>query len=234
MNQGYGSAPPSAPRGEGKPNAPDMSLKLLMEVAVGAWTAFAAVCLLFGFAYHSSQTEVWSLIVLGAAVLVIVLGSQWSQRNYNPTAHASVIIAGWLLASVLMGTLVGIFSYDCCIGEYWLSQASRRARTFCLQSLRAHMPTPVRLSLQTRHGSTRASLLASRTPRPIVSRRWPVTSLLLRCSSGLRGQIAVVLVEASPAMMPGTPKRTPELLSTIRAMFSCARTYAGSTSRRSS
>jgi len=99
-----------------------MSLKLLMEVAVGAWAAFAVVCLLFGFSYHDSETEVWSLVLLGAGVLIIVIGTQWRQRNYNPTAHASVIIAGWLLASLMMGTLVGLFSYDCCIGEYWLSQ----------------------------------------------------------------------------------------------------------------
>jgi len=110
------------PGDPGKSDPPDLSLKFLMEVAVGAWAAFCVVCLLFGLSYHDSKVEVWSLVLLGAGVLVIVIGTQWRQRNANPTAHASVVIAGWLLAAMVMGTVVGLISYDCCIGEYWLSQ----------------------------------------------------------------------------------------------------------------
>jgi hypothetical protein len=101
---------------------PDLSRVMLAEIAVSAWAAFSIVCLLFGLAYHNAKVEVWSLVILGSGVLVIIISQTWRTRNESHGAKVGVVIASWLLAAVLLGTLVGLFSYDCCIGEYWLSQ----------------------------------------------------------------------------------------------------------------
>lgn len=111
-------------RGKADPNAPapDLSRALLIEIGIGAWAVFSVVCLLFGLSYHNSKVEVWSMVLLVIGVLIIVIATSWRSWNESHTARASIIIAMWMLAAVVMGTLVGLFSYDCCIGEYWLSQ----------------------------------------------------------------------------------------------------------------
>jgi len=146
--QGYGATQvPNAPRGApplsyradgssqypqgvnlGEPgktdrNAPaELSWAVLIEVGLGAWVVFSIICLLFGFSYHDSKVVVWTLILLGGGVLVIVILQHMRQYNKSSTARDTVIIASWLLAAVVLGTVVGYVSYDCCIGEYWLSQ----------------------------------------------------------------------------------------------------------------
>lgn len=93
-----------------------------MEISVVAWVIFSVICLLFGLSYHDSYTEIWTLIILGVCVLLMIIYQSWRQWYESSLNRVSVIVATWLLASVLLGTFVGIFSYDCCIGEYWTSQ----------------------------------------------------------------------------------------------------------------
>lgn len=116
LQQGGGYLP--GDRGKADPHAPppDISLPHLMEIAVGAWAAFSIVCCLFGLSYHDSQVQVWALVGIGIGVLLIIIATSWR------TSRASTIVATWLLVSVILGAVVGLVSYDCCIGEYWLSQ----------------------------------------------------------------------------------------------------------------
>lgn len=101
---------------------PDISLPHLIEVAVLAWFAFSVVCMLFGLSYHDSSVEVWSLVILSSVALLMVVVQSWRQQGESSAARVSVIVAGWLLLAVLGGTVIGLFSYDCCIREYWMSQ----------------------------------------------------------------------------------------------------------------
>jgi len=101
---------------------PDVSLKQLMEISVVAWIVFSVICLLFGLSYHDSSTEIWTLIILGTVVLFMVLFQSWRHYYESSLNRVSVIVAAWLLVAVLLGTWVGLFSYDCCIGNYWMAQ----------------------------------------------------------------------------------------------------------------
>lgn len=126
----YGAAPSQqggffpGDRGKADPNAPpELSWRVLIEVGIGAWVAFTVVCLLFGLSYHTSKVAVWSMIFLGSGVLTIVIGQHMRQYRESRIARDTVLIAGWFLAALVLGTAVGYVCYDCCIGEYWLSQS---------------------------------------------------------------------------------------------------------------
>lgn len=98
---------------------PDLSLAQLLEMSVIAWVVFSVICMLFGLSYHNSSVEIWTFITLGSVVL---LGVIYQSGRQAPVNRGTMIIATWLLVSVILGTWVGFFSYECCIGEYWMAE----------------------------------------------------------------------------------------------------------------
>lgn len=90
-----------------------------MQISVVGWVFFSAVCLLFGLSYHDSHREIWTIIILVSAALAMTFYQSLRQWNESPMMKVGAIVAGWLLLAVLLGTFVGLFAYDCCIGEYW-------------------------------------------------------------------------------------------------------------------
>lgn len=109
-------------RGKTEPASADISLALLVQVSIAAWIFFSAICLLFGFSYHTSSTEIWTLITLVAVVLIMVVAQNWRQWHEASVHKVSVIVALWLFAALILGSWVGLFAFDCCIGEYWMTQ----------------------------------------------------------------------------------------------------------------
>lgn len=102
--------------------APELSWEHSGGIACVAWVIFSSILLAFGFAYHSSYVEIWTLLTLGIVVMVMIIYQNMRQMEESPFSKFSIIVAGWLLAAILLGTLVGVISYDCCIGEYWEKQ----------------------------------------------------------------------------------------------------------------
>jgi len=102
---------------------PDLTLQNLMGISVVAWVVFSITALLFGLSYHDSSTEIWTLVILGSSVLFIIITQSWRTSSESPMARVSIIVAAWLLLAVMVGAWVGLFSYDCCIGEYWSAQS---------------------------------------------------------------------------------------------------------------
>jgi len=93
-----------------------------MEISVFAWVVFSGVCLLFGLSYHNSKLEIWTLVVLSTVVLVMVIYQSWRTWYESHMSRVSIIVAAWLLVAVVTGAWVGLFSYECCISEYWMAQ----------------------------------------------------------------------------------------------------------------
>lgn len=99
-----------------------MSFKDIICLGFGAWVLFSSICLIFGFTYHSDKVQIWSVLIIGSIVLLVVIWQSWRYRFEEASARAHLIIGVWLLTSLLFGTAVGYFSYDCCISEYWQMQ----------------------------------------------------------------------------------------------------------------
>lgn len=120
QNTGVGFIP--GDRGKNDAAPPEVSLEQLMQISFVAWVIFAVICLLFGLSYHDSYTEIWVLICLGVCVLTMIIYQSMKNYNADSVHKVSVIVATWLLVAVVAGAWVGLFSYDCCIGEYWDKQ----------------------------------------------------------------------------------------------------------------
>lgn len=101
---------------------PDISLENLMKMSVVAWVVFSITCLLFGMSYHDSSVEIWTLTLIGAGILCIVIVQSWRQMNESSAARVSIIVAFWLLLAIIVGAWVGLFAYDFGIREYWTAQ----------------------------------------------------------------------------------------------------------------
>lgn len=93
-----------------------------MQIAVVAWAIFSGVTLLFGLSYHDSWREIWVIISLVVVSLAMIVYQSVKTMREQPMHKVGAIVAAWLLLSVITGTFVGLFSYDCCIGEYWDKQ----------------------------------------------------------------------------------------------------------------
>jgi len=122
LQQGGGYFPGDRGKTDKLSGPTDISIENLLKISVLAWVVFTITALLFGLSYHDSAVEIWTLVLIGVVVLVMVIGQSWRQWNESPHARISIIVAMWLLLSVGLGSFVGIFAYDCCIREYWTAQ----------------------------------------------------------------------------------------------------------------
>lgn len=86
-------------------------------IAASAWLIFSVVCLLFGLTYYNSQAEIWCLVSLGAVGLSMMAVTAQSAGDSKQLTKAVL-----LLASLILGTVVGLCAYDFAIAEYWHSQ----------------------------------------------------------------------------------------------------------------
>jgi len=122
-------------RGKSDPNGhpSDISIQHLLEISVVAWVVFSCVCLLFGLSYHNSKVEIWTVVVLGIIVLLAVVYQSWHTWYESHMSRTSIIVATWLLVAVVTGSWVGLYSYECCISEYWMAH-ELEARTNVLPS----------------------------------------------------------------------------------------------------
>lgn len=101
----------------------DMSFKDIACVGFGAWITFTVISLIFGLTYHSDKIQIWSVIIIGTLVLLAIIYQSWKFAAVGDQgARVHMLIAVWLLLSVFWGVAVGLFSYDCCISEYWVTQ----------------------------------------------------------------------------------------------------------------
>lgn len=98
------------------------SIDQLMQVSVIAWLIFSGICLMIGFAYMDASREIHTILGLGCIFLMLVMYNSWQTRDVSPMSRASFIVSSWLLFAVVMGAWVGLVSYECCIGEYWMYQ----------------------------------------------------------------------------------------------------------------
>jgi hypothetical protein len=115
------------------------SLDGLMQVSVVAWLIFSGICLSIGFAYMDASREIHTILGIGAIFLGLVMYNSWQTRKISAMSRASFIVSSWLLFAVVMGTWVGLVSYECCIGEYWMyTRLEKRTNVLPSESAEAY------------------------------------------------------------------------------------------------
>lgn len=102
--------------------APDLTGEQLMQVSTIAHVIFIVICLLFGFSYHDAANEIHTIIFIGSVFLLMIMYQSWRTYSESSMNRASFIVSSWFFVAVVTGTWVGLFSFNCCIGEYWTVQ----------------------------------------------------------------------------------------------------------------
>jgi hypothetical protein len=122
LQQGGGFFPGDRGKTDQLGPPPDISLEHLCQISIVAWVVFSVVCLLFGLSYHDSSVEIWTLLTLGFVTLTLIMGQSWRTWHESSASRVGFLVSSWMLLALVLGTCVGLFSYDCCIREYWQSQ----------------------------------------------------------------------------------------------------------------
>lgn len=99
-----------------------MPWQYVVSIGFVAWGLLSGICLLFGLTYHNSSTQIWAVVFIAVVSLSMILYQSVRLYSESTFHKISVVVAAWLLLAVVVGTFIGLFSYDCCIGEYWDSQ----------------------------------------------------------------------------------------------------------------